>query len=264
VLTLSLQTAAAILKVLFVGVAVFVARRTTIGQSTMNAGWRWVAIAFAVSGVAGLLQSAWAIDAVRSGPSARSYALYLEWLPAMNYGSFGIAILLGLALAALPYLPERERRPGRGWFILVVIAGAIGVLLGRVEGGFDPAVNISRVSALQALETVVLLAALWTTLLRQALDSWLWLAMFVYAIRQAVNALVWAATVWVADPDGWHPPFWLSPSVGVAMWLVMIALALRRLHLARLGLPARAIFALPGGEEPGGLVSGTGIDAPRH
>lgn len=244
-LTLALQTIAAVLKLVFVGVAVGVTRRQRDDPSLPASAWRWLAMAFLVSGVSGIIQAFWAVAAFAAGAGTEVYELYIGGIPAMNYSRFAVAILLGLGLTAMPMLPPRVKSTPDRWLVAAALAAALlGVAAGLLEGPFVGGLHHSRIAVLQLVETAVLFSALLVGVARGGMDIWLWLCLFIYGFRQALNALVWAATAWDAVPGAWYPPFWLSPVIGVTMWLLMIAFASRRLILARRGVAVGSAFTL--------------------
>jgi hypothetical protein len=188
---------------------------------------------------------------VRAGAGSKIYEMYISAMAAMNYSRYGVAIALGVALCLLPFLGERAARVGSAAVLTgALAAAALGVLAGLGETTFVAGVHSSRLAQLQVVETAVLLTALFVAVLRSSMDTWLWLALFVYAFRQALNTLLWAAAARGVLPGEWHPPYWLTPLIGIATWLVMIGLAWHRLTLARRRIPAHPIFGDPNPTQP--------------
>jgi hypothetical protein len=242
-LTLVLQSMSSLLKLAFVLVALAIVRRQRNEASLPAACWRWVGLALLVSAASDLLQSVWAVAAVAGGEHSRVYQLYLAWMPAMNYSRYAIAIGLGLVLTALPFAGDRLRLlRGEAIVVAATAIALVGVAGGLLEGGFTGSVHTFRLAVLQVAETSALFAALLVAVVRTSMDGWLWLTLFVYTFRQAVESLLWSAQAGSAT-GAWHPPFWASPAIGVVMWLAMVGLAHRRLTLARRDVPAPGIFA---------------------
>ncbi len=256
-LTLTLQSVSALLKLGFVAVAFSLRRYVSNDRGLYVTSWRWLTAAFLVSGLSGGIQASWAVAAVRAGVGSATYELYIAAMPGLNYSRFMVAISLGIALSVLPFMPERASRARFGSLVAgALAAAAVGVLCGQAER-FDPALHATRVAVLQFFETAVLLTALLVAVLRSSMDTWLWLTLFVYTFRQALNTVVWAAAALGYAPGAWHPPFWAAPLLGVVMWSLMIALGWRRLLLARRGAVVSAIF------RHGDPSSGNGISSLR-
>ncbi len=258
-ITMTLLSITALLKAVFAALAVAVVGRCGYAREATEMQWVWLSAAFAVSAASGLFQAVWAAFAFAAGPGGAVYESYLAWLPAMNYSRYGVMIALGVCLSVLPFLPFRPAFASFSWPIF--ISGAMllpGIVAGYTEGAYAPGLHPSRLSVLQVVETFALLSALFVAVVRRTMDTWLWLILFLYAVRQAVNALLWAAYAWRALPDGWQTPNWLDPAVGIVVWSTMIALAEHRRRLARRGSSAPIIFAL-GGDEAN-VRGSTGID----
>jgi hypothetical protein len=243
-LTLTLQTVTAVLKLIFVGIAILIVRRHAEPVSPPGAAWRWIAISFLVSGISGLFQSLWAVRAYVSGPGSEVYARYLAWMPAMNYSRYAIVFLLAgiLILLAFGRVPPRVLRPGV-ILTLCVAAALVGAMAGLREGAFAPGVHAARLAELQVVEMLLLLAALFAAVVFGSMDAWLWMTVLVYALRQSFNTLLWAAHAAGAVDGAWNPPFWMGAAVGCVAWLGMIALALGWLRRARQGRPVSIIFS---------------------
>jgi hypothetical protein len=242
-LTLILSTVVVVLKMVFVGIAAAIVLRSHGDRSLAMIAWRWALGAFLASGISGVVQDIWAHMAIAGGAGSAAWDSYMEWMPAMNYSRFTVMVGAGVALAALPFLPVRARHIS--WTTILLMSTALllpGVMAGLNEGVFVNERHVTNLAIWQVAETIVLLAALFSAVIRKSMDSWLWLCLCVYAIRQAGNALIWAASTTVEG--SWHPPFWSGPALGVATWSIMIGLAVRRLWLARHDVPVRTIFSL--------------------
>jgi hypothetical protein len=169
----------------------------------------------------------------------------MEWMPAMNYSRFSVMVGCGIALAALPFLAARARDISFTTICLVSTGLLLpGLASGLIEGAYVNERHATNLAIWQVVETIALLAALFSAVVRQSMDSWLWLCLCIYGIRQAANAMIWAASTTFGLEGAWHAPYWMSAAVGVTMWSIMIGLAVRRLWLARQDMPAMAIFSL--------------------
>jgi hypothetical protein len=242
-LTLILSDLAVVLKMVFVGITAVIVLRSRHDPSLAITAWRWVLGAFLASGISGVVQAIWARMAITGGADSAVWDSYMDWMPAMNYSRFTVMAGMGVALAALPFLPARARNISSITIFLISTALLLpGTAAGLHEGAFVNARHVTNLAIWQVVETIALLAALFSAVTRQFMDSWLWLCLCVYAVRQAVNAVIWAASTTVEG--AWHAPFWTGPAVGVAMWSIMIGLALRRLWLAKQRIPAGMIFSL--------------------
>jgi hypothetical protein len=264
-LTMTLLSISALLKTVFAGLAVRVV--ASIGQAHTRpaVSWVWLAAAFLVSAISGLAQAVWAALAFEKGAGSSVMDLYVRWMPAMNYSRFGVMVGLGIGLSVVAFLSPRPAFSRLFW--PVVISAVLlfpGFIAGYLEGPYVRGFHQSRLSILQLVETLALLAALFFAVIRRSMDTWLWLALFVYGFRQVVNTLTWAGTVWLSTPGAWHPPVWLDPAIGIAVWLTMIGIATHRLRLARRGTTASSIFAIPGDDAQEQLTSATGIDHSRR
>jgi hypothetical protein len=259
-LTMTLLSITAVLKVVFAGICLAVVARIRPVRSAAETSWVWITAAFLVSAASGLFQGVWAAFAFAAGPGQPVFEGYLRWLSAMNYSRFGVMIGLGVSLSVLALLPSRPAFTRMSPPLLISATLLLpGILAGYMEGSFESGLHASRLSVLQVVETLALLGALFVAAVRRSMDSWLWLALFVYGFRQAVNALLWAGNAWIEVPGAWHPPVWVDPAIGIGIWLVMIGFAGRRLQLARRGSGATTIFAVPGDAEYGQPASATGI-----
>jgi len=244
-LTLTLTTAAVVLKMVFVGIAAAIVLHCRHDRSLPMIAWRWAMGAFLISGTSGVIQDIWARMAVAGGAGSAIWDSYMSWMPAMNYSRFTVMVGCGLMLAALPFLPPRPRDVSLITICLFSTALLLpGLAAGLLEGAYVGERHGPILAVWQVVETVALFAALFSAVVRQSMDSWLWLCLCVYAIRQAINALIWAAHTTLGVDGAWHAPYWASAAVGVLMWSVMIGLAVRRLLLARHDMTARTIFSL--------------------
>jgi hypothetical protein len=244
-LTLTLSTISAGLKMVFVGIAAAIVSRCRQDRSTAMTAWRWALGAFLLSGLSGVFQAVWGLMAVAGGAGSAVWDAYMEWMPAMNYSRYTVMVGCGFALAALPFLPARARDISFTTICLVsTLLILLGIAAGLIEGPYVNQRHATNLAIWQVVETVALLAALFAAVVRQAMDSWLWLCLCVYAIRQAANALIWAASTTTGEDGAWHAPLWMSAAVGVTMWSIMIGLAVRRLWLAKQNRPATMIFSL--------------------
>lgn len=97
-------------------------------------------------------------------------------------------------------------------------------------------------ATLDAVEMLLLFGALLTALVQGTMDRLLWVALTVYATRQALNVLSFSAIAWGEVPGTWSPSPVHIAATGTVLWAVLLALALRRLALAGRGQPSPALL----------------------
>lgn len=232
--TLFLQVLVALLKLAFGALAARVAARVAAGDAEpaselRRSAWWVTGVTFLLSGAGSILQSSWAAGAVAAGAASGLYEAFIRWTPAMNYSRILLMLGYGLVILSLSALHPLSRSRGRGVVIFLLICFVVGGGAGWMEGGFQAGSHTTWLSVSEMAELIVLLAALGVALFARSLDWMLWTALLLYSIRQAINALFWAAASWSVVPEAWHPPFWSLQVVAIVGWVGMIALASMRL-----------------------------------
>lgn len=251
--TAALQIVGAVLKLAFGLVALGVARSAR-ARDVHRLGWLLVGVVLAAGGASNLLQSSWAMRAFLSGEGTAVWNSYLRWAPAMNFSRHLSMIALAGLLCALPALARL-----RGWRVGVIAGGAI--LLSAALGGWVGAAESSLVEArhypatamLDSLEMLLLFAALIGALAFGWMDRWLWTILAIYAVRQSFNVISFSALAWRTVTGAWAPGSAHIKWVATAMWVVLLAIALHRLRLARRGTPVSGLLETPGVEEGGAI-----------
>lgn len=231
-LVLSVQAAQALLTLAFGAAALRVCPHPSHGGRIC--AWYLTGFTFATSGALATLLNAVAVVAVAAGPDSPAYALSMRLQPPGNDGR-GFAVLgFALAFALLCWGRAGALTPRRvaGW---VGIPLAAGVVVGAVEGAFQIDRQYTMLSVVSGATVVVLFAALYGALVRNAVDWYLWTALALYSVREALNSIIEAARAAGYIAKNWMPDqlsiFWL----GAASMVVMLACTLLRLGVLRAG-----------------------------
>jgi hypothetical protein len=226
-------------------VALWVARRESAASPRRPAwlltGWVWL-----VHGIIQLAQNLWGSWAMMSAPDSGVMGGYLAWAPALNHSRTFLWLAACLVLVWLTFAPRPPDASAWGMVIAALGAGAVaGAGFGHVEGALRPLTHYSNVAVLDALELVLFLGTLFATLLRDRVDRYLWAGLLVWALTVAINILWFAALSLVEDSRAWTP----SPSaMGVyraGLLSLLLAVFLRRLALARRGVPVAGFVPEP-------------------
>jgi hypothetical protein len=251
VITLHVQTLTALLQLTFALLAARIWIRSAERSGTA-APWGLAALFFGIGAASSILHSGWAIAAVRVGAGHTLYESYLEWMPGLNYGRSLTGIGFALCLPLVGFANGPRRRHALALFLgVAALALAGGQLMGAVEGALDMRVHPTRIALLHVVELIALLGALLVSIQLRTLDSWLLLAITVYAFRQGINAVLGVGFSWIGLAEVWHPPFWLVHMIGAVGWSLMIILAALRLRRTRSARVVAAAFE----SEPSGRVN---------
>lgn len=213
------QAVPSLLTLGFATLSLAVARHTPppLAAEGHRAAWRLTGVAFLVTGAHALatVVAGWAGVVLPAGDAARApvlllYAvalLLLVWRGDARLRRGGAVVWGPLTLALLPGVTAPWWLP---WLAL------------------SPAAQAMAAGTTEAATVVVLLAALLTALLRDAVDQLLWGALALFALRAAMGA--WLPLLpWTARPSS-AATVLTAVAVGA-----MVALAARRLVLARRG-----------------------------
>lgn len=241
-LTYSLQWLIAVFTMGFAAAALRVARGPAPLDAAYRYGWRLAGAAFAVHAASQAVQYAWGGAAMWGGRAGVMEA-YLRWAPAMNHSrTFLILAFVGaLVLSAFRPVPEGGRLSW-GYLGCLAAAFAAGGLVGHAEGSLIGGRHYLRVAGWDTVILVVMLAALFASLLRDRLDRFLWSALTTYASSVAISVIWFAALTQIDDPNVWSPAPWQIALYRAVFSLVMLLLAVRCLALARRGLPIRGLL----------------------
>lgn len=239
-LTLALQLVNAALLLALGGSATRVGWQGEPLQDRRAAAWLLTGVSFLLMGGIKALQNVWGTWAFVAGPASSVYLSYLRWAPGANHSRSLVALTFGVLLTGLA---ARGWGGERFWMATppaLVLGAALGAWLGWQEGELQGAVHYTAVSVLASLEMIVLLAALLAALSTSALDRLLWLCLGVYALADAISVVWFSALAWVEVDGAWSPSPWHGQLYHLAVYGVMLWLALRRLALAREQSPVPA------------------------
>lgn len=242
---LYLQYVVAILTLAVGAGAYLIARRAEHGTVDQRALWRLAAAAFLLSGANGLASSTTALWGMLSGDGtfAMDFAVRAKMVGNDGRGlmmvGYAVGMILRLATGRLARTGSLGRETAR--LLPWMLAGSLLGLFDETDGG-----HYSLVAAISALAVVLLLAALWLSVARGAMDYLLWLAILAYTVREAIDVSLISVFSWIGVPGAWLPSFRTLQEVAVATYLLMLACVARRLVLARRGRPVPTLFELDG------------------
>jgi len=239
-LTLSLQTLISVLA-LAIGVECLRIGRGAAPGDVRATAWLHCGIAFTAGAAIGLVQDAGAAWAYVAGPESAVYREYLLWSRVGNYSRSLLRVALAGVLVALARGRLVSRRRGTVAYLAAVALGAVPTLF---EGGYDFAEHVQTRVVLDVVELVAILVALLAALRAQSMDLWLWAALTVYGVRQAMIVLWYSAQAWREVPGTWLPSYrqWLV--LAALFYVGMLAIALRRRAAERRRLPIRGVLEL--------------------
>ena len=207
--------------------------------------WLLTGFAFAISAISGLLQGTWGAWAVRLGPESPVWHAYVRWAPVGNHGRTFLFVAWGISLLVLPFLrkhlsPRIPVMMGAMFLMALVLGGVVG----WVEGAFIDGMHYVWLAAYGHVELLIVLAAVIVALPTRSMDWLLWVAISIYAVRQALSILWEVASSSFGVPGAWTPPLSTLHAIRAGTYIVMIALALYRLQLARRGMRVPALLDL--------------------
>jgi hypothetical protein len=236
-LTYSLQCVVSLLFVSFGVLSLAVARRARGADPHHVAAWRLTGIAFTLHGSLDTLQQAWVLYAwFWAGPNSPQAADFMRVMPVLQHGRTGLLMVFFILVTVLAVRPAP---PGpRFWRAAppLLLAGfAFAGWLGWLEGPVTSGAHLARVGAVDLGELGLVMAALFTLLLRDRADRLLWSALGVYAFMLSMNVLWMVAYARIEDATVWRPSPLLFPAYKIVLVSVMAAFAWRRLRAARQG-----------------------------
>lgn len=236
-LTVTLQIAAAAVSLVFGWLAWRVGRESVaaFARPSHRTGWWLTGVAFLGIGVSSVVQSSAAAIAYAAGRGSWAWDQYLHWMQPGIYGRVGLLVALAGLLVALAL----RGRGGVGFRRFSLAAYSALLLAGMVAGGLQGEVvgrggaHFHAFALVSSGEVALLLVALIVTLMRYALGRYLWMCLALYTAVLTINVGLFSALAWVDIPGAWTPPPGSSQTYTLVGYILMIALAHRRLALAR-------------------------------
>lgn len=211
--------------------------------------WVLTAVFFVWRGAPGVVQAVAALWAFTAGEGSRSWALFVEWGPAMNHTRTLVSLATGWTLAALPLLRgQAASRLWTGTSLACLVLACAGGYAGLREGPTG-VLHLYTLSVLGTVEMVGMLVALTVGLFARTLDRYLWLVLLVYAVHVALNIIWYSATVGFFYPGSFAPPAEVRHLYSAASYLAGCALAWHRLALARRGARVGGLLEMVGAGE---------------
>jgi hypothetical protein len=251
-LMMGLQWAFSVVVVVLCGVAFRIGRHRSAVDALHPAAWTLTGIAFVPYTACMVLQNAWGTWAMVAGGRSAAMESYLLWAPAMNHSRTFVLIAFFALLAW--FMLRRDPPTAPVWWGAVgvlALGAAFGVWIGWREGSMVMSTHFTRVALWDAVELVVVLAALFVALATDRVDRYLWAVLAVFGAVVAINILMYAFLALIDDPRVWSPHPWAMGTYRLALAAVMLAIALRRLALASRGVPVAGLL----GRAPGSTLS---------
>ncbi|HEX8674335.1 MAG TPA: hypothetical protein VF710_20720 [Longimicrobium sp.] len=241
--SMGLQLLVTALLLSFGVLSLVIAGRAAFQKPFHQVFWKLAGGAFVTHGTLQATQNLWGSLAMAAGMSSATMATYLRWVPAFNHSR----TFLWLAFSGVAvWLARRGTLPGpRAWGGIVVALACglvVGALLGYHEGSILASTHYTRVALLDALELVILLVVLFVALVSGRVDRHLWGALAVFATMVALNIVWYAAMSMIDDKRVWTPAPWMMSAYRVVPTSVMVAIAVRRLQLAKRGVKVPSLL----------------------
>jgi hypothetical protein len=239
ILVLSVQAAQALLTLAFGVAALRVCSRPSSGGRIC--AWYLTGVTFTTSGALATLLNVVAVAAVAAGSKSPVYALSMRLGPPGNDGR-GFAVLgfaIAFALLCAGRLGELTRPRVAAW---VGMPLAVGTVVGAVEGAFQIDRQYTMLSVVSGATVVVLFIALYAALVRNSADWYLWIALALYSVREALTSITEAARAAGYISKEWGPDPVSILWMGAASMVVMIACTLLRLGVLRAGREPPALL----------------------
>ena len=235
---LTMQLVFALLTLGFGVLALRVAPRP--GRNVRLGAWRLAGVTFTTIGAIATVAALLAIPAAWHHRGDAYYDFFMRFMTIANDArDFAV---FGFALALADMMVRRRAAPPRR----VVAAGMLGLLavgagLGVLEGAFDGPRQHSVIALVSGATVVVLFAALYAGMVRNAIDWHLWVALGIYATREALNAVASAARAVGYISNDWKPSALWIFGLGMGSVVAMLWCTLVRLGVAR-GTDAPALL----------------------
>jgi hypothetical protein len=218
-------------------IALLIGRYRNTAEPFRALAWRFFGMVLSLYALSLVVQNAWGSWAMAAGSASGVMAGYLKWAPALNHSR---TFLLVAFFGALSWFMLRRERPSRtvlGVGIAASVAGFLaGGWLGWAEGSLIVATHYTRVAVWDTVELVIVLGTLFVGLVTNRLDRHLWALLTTFGVVVALNIIYYAAISLVNDPRVWSPPPSMMGLYRLVLVQVMLAVAVRRLHLARRGI----------------------------
>lgn len=231
-----LQCLQALATVAFALVAHAVAQRLSDSRTPENHRriWGLTAWGFGLLGLLSVAHNVWSTWAFIEGSESVVYERFMQILPASNYSRTLLMISFAGLLAAHPLLQRLTRPNYSAASGVALLAGtAAGFVVGVLEAPFRPEVHFAGTAFFDTVQMAATFAGLLVLLFTQAIDRILWLALALYALRNGLNSLVFAALSWTGASEAWSPTAVVIGSnffFAIAVYLAMVALAVYRLR----------------------------------
>lgn len=245
-ITVTCQLVVGLLAVVFGLSALQVADLERRSSALQRMSWKVAGAGFVLGGASGTVMNVWAAWAFLAGPGSAVWNEYLRWAPSWNHGGAFLKACLGCALVVAA-VGRREPGPGFLRRTLAVLVAALfaGGVAGWIEGPLDGSVHFTNAAIFETVELIAMFAALLTSLFRDSMDRLLWIALTIYTVRQALNAILWMALAWARVPGAWVPKPVTLQLFGIVSYGVMLALSYRRVTLARRRVPVGTLLEPP-------------------
>ncbi|MDB4950081.1 MAG: hypothetical protein JWM27_2730 [Gemmatimonadetes bacterium] len=242
--TLLLQQLSAALMLLF-GILCLRVSRHAQGPAEHRTAWLVTGQTFTWMGAVATLHDLFADWAFVSGAGSRVMDEYLRWNAVGNDSravlSIGLTLLIFL-------LVTRWRGPGQVSLRRITLWNGGFFLLGGVIGLAEQAHSFEEHAAwltyIEGFAVLLLFGCLLVAVARDSVDALLWLALVVYALRDAVMisvvsdySMAGVLEVWVPAPSTWQ-------GILTGTNLMLCCLAAVRLRLARRGMEVPPLFEL--------------------
>ncbi|CAA9298889.1 MAG: hypothetical protein AVDCRST_MAG68-234 [uncultured Gemmatimonadetes bacterium] len=242
-LTYSLQWVVGLLTLTFAVLALRISRPGVSPDPFFGSAWLLAGTTFLLHAASQLAQYAWGGLALAGGAGSAAMESYLRWSPTFNHTRTFVLLALFIALMALAGM---RAPPGRGfqraYGVALLAAMTLGVIVAADEGKLVESRHYLRVAGWDTVELIVVLSALFATLVTDKVDRYLWGALAANAFAVTLSIIWFVALSRVTDPLAWSPPAWQIAGYRVAVFVVMVALAARRLWLVRRGRVAEGLL----------------------
>jgi len=210
------------------------------GRNLRLGAWHLTGATFTTIGAVATAAGVMAFPAAMRQPGDAYYEFWLRFMTIGN-DARGFAVF-GFALALTDMMARRRSAPaGRAvaWGLVVLLA--VGGALGAVEGAFTGSRQHSVIALVSGATVMVLFAALYAGMVHNSIDWHLWVALGIYAVREALNSVISAARAVGYLAHDWQPaPIWIFV-LGTGSVLAMLWCTLVRLGVAR-GADAPALL----------------------
>lgn len=241
-ITYALQLAVTLLILGFGALSVLAARRLGAGR-VHAAAWAFTGWTFLAHGANSAFQSAWGATLMGVPPTDPAMAPFLVWSPALNHSRTGLLAAYFLVLLAMVFV---RGMPPRSFWIASATAIACGMVVGGAwglrEGSLVASQHFAAVASWDAVELMLVFAALFGLLVSNKVDRLLWTALSCYAVSLALGALWFNLFSYLADPSVWVPPTWTLPAMRAVFRAMMVAIAGYRLFLAARHVEVPGLF----------------------